>query len=293
MALYGLTFVIIHLPFTQHFLGQQIADILSEKIGTDVKIERVELGFPNRVILDDVLILDQQQEEMLRVGRLTAKIEFMPLTYGRISISSAQVFGTHANLYKTDSLATPNFQFVLDSLASKDNDEPSNINLRINSLIIRHSSIAYNQRDVPLTPQVFNPRHLKVSDISAHIILKEFQSDSLNANIKRLTFKEQSGLKINRLSLAVEANDHQAELKDFRLQMPHSAVTIDAIHATYDKEHIAETIQYETVVNASALTPADITCLLPALKEFPQTFSIHTSLKGIGSNFECSNLTVV
>ena len=292
MALYGLTFVIIHLPFTQHFLGSQIADLLSEKIGTDVKIERVELGFPNRVILDDVLILDQQQEEMLRVGRLTAKIEFMPLTYGRISISSAQVFGTHANLYKTDSLATPNFQFVLDSLASKDNDEPSNINLRINSLIIRHSSIAYNQRDVPLTPQVFNPRHLKVSDISAHIILKEFQSDSLNANIKRLTFKEQSGLKINRLSLAVEANDHQAELKDFRLQMPHSAVTIDAIHATYDKEHIAETIQYETVVNASALTPADITCLLPALKEFPQTFSIHTSLKGIGSNFECSNLTV-
>ena len=136
MALYGLIFVLIHLPFTQHFLGHQIADILSEKIGTDVKIERVELGFPNRLILDNVLIQDQNQEEMLRVGRLSAKIEFLPLANGRISISSAQIFGTHAQLYKTDSLAAPNYQFVLDSLAS-DDEEPSSLNLRINSLIIR------------------------------------------------------------------------------------------------------------------------------------------------------------
>ena len=292
LVLYGSIFVLIHLPFTQHFLGRQIADIVSEKIGTDVKIERIELGFPNRIILDDVLIHDQQQEEMLRVGRLSAKIEFLPLSRGRISISSAQLFGTHANLYKKDSLSAPNYQFVLDSLASDDNEEPSQLNLRINSLIIRHSSIAYDQRDIPQTPQVFNPKHLKVSDISAHIILKELQSDSLNANIKRLAFKEQSGLNINRLSLSVEANEHQAELHDFRLQMPHSEVNIDAICATYDKEHIAETIQYETEVNAIALSPADIVCFLPTLKAFPQAFSLHSTLKGKGKSVDCSNLAI-
>ena len=292
LALYGCIFVLIHIPFTQQFLGRQIADIISEAIGANVKIERVELGFPNRVILDDVLILDQQQEEMLRVGRLSAKIEFLPLSYGRISISSAQLFGTHANLYKNDSLAAPNYQFVLDSLASEDNEEPSELNLRINSLIIRHSSITYNQKDVPQTPHKFNPKHLKVSDISAHIILKELQPDSLNANIKRLAFKEQSGLNINRLSLSLEANNHQAVLKDFRLQMPHSEMSIDAIHATFDKDHLAESIQYETEINAPALTPMDIACFLPELKAFPQKFSLHSSLKGKGKSLDCSNLTI-
>ena len=292
LVLYGSIFVLIHLPFTQHFLGRQIADIIAEQIGTDVKIERIELGFPNRMILDDVLILDQQQEEMLRIGRLSAKIELIPLSSGRISISSVQIFSTHANLYKTDSLAAPNYQFVLDSLASDDQEEPSQLNLRINSLIIRHSSITYHQRDIPQTPQVFNPNHLKVSDISAHIILKELQSDSLNATIKRLAFKEQSGLNINRLSLSVEANSNQAELRDFRLQMPHSEITVDAVRATYDNNHIATSIQYETEVKATALTPTDIACFLPALKTFPQTFSLHGSVQGKGSNFDCSNLTV-
>ena len=292
LALYVGFVILIHLSCTQEFLGKQVASALSDELGTEVNISRVELGFPNRLILDDVLVYDQAQEEMLRVGRLTAKIEFLPLAKGRISISSAQLFGTHAMLYKTDSLSAPNFQFVLDSLASQDTTSNSSLNLRINSLIIRHSSVTYDQRDIPQTPQQFNTKHLGISDISAHIILKELQSDSLNVNVKRLAFKEVSGLQVDRLSLRLEANNREARVKEFKLQLPHSEINFDSICATYDSEHLMESIQYQAAIHAPSLVLTDLKCFMPELQSFPQTFKFESTVSGSADAVNCPKLSI-
>ena len=52
---------------------------MSETLGTEVSVGRVHLGFLNRIIIDDVVILDQQQKEMLKASRLSAKVELLPL----------------------------------------------------------------------------------------------------------------------------------------------------------------------------------------------------------------------
>ena len=129
---------ISYIPQTQRFIGGKIAGAISDKLGTKVSIGRVDLGLFNRVIIDDVKILDQQQKEMLRVSRLSARLELFPLFDGKISISSAQLFGAHFLLYKQDAESKPNFQFALDSLASKDTTSHTPLDLRINSLIFQY-----------------------------------------------------------------------------------------------------------------------------------------------------------
>ena len=292
LALHILLLVAIHIPFVQSFIGEQTASVLSEKLGTQVSLGRVEIGFPNRIILDQVNIMDQSNEEMLHAGRLTAKIDFLPLIEGRISISSAQIFSANVLLYKTDSLAKPNYQFVLDSLASEDDDSPSALNLRINSLIVRHSSMSYDQRDVPQTPSKLNPKHLKIGDISTHIILKNLQEDSLNINIKRLTFSEQSGLKVNRLSLRLEANAKQAHLEDFKLQLPNSNLLINEAHATFDKDRLEETIKYDAQISTTPLSINDLSFIVPELLSFSQQLNIDTRIKGTAKDITCERLNI-
>ena len=292
MALYVLALVLIHLPGIQKFMGRQVASSLSEVLGTQVSIERVELGFLNRIILDDVTILDQEKKNLLRIGRLSAKIEFLPLAEGRFSISSAQLFGAHARFCKADSLAVPNYQFVLDSLSSNDSTSSSALNLRINSLIIRHSSVSYDQNDMPETPQQFNGKHWKVNDISAHAIIKSFQEDSININIKRLAFNEKAGLSVNRLSLWVEANPHHARLRNFRLQLPGSDIGIDSIYATYDKDRMTESFRYQAFVNVPKLSANDFSCFLPSLDSFTQHFSVKAQVDGSADDLNCRNLTI-
>ena len=119
---------------------------------------------------------------MLLISRLSAKIDILPLTQGRISISSAQLFGAHARLWQQNAQSKPNFQFIIDSLAPKDTLNHTPLDLRINSLIIRRSSVTFDRKDVAKTDEQFNPQHLHISDLSAHINLWALTDDSLSVS---------------------------------------------------------------------------------------------------------------
>ena len=134
--------VLLHLPPVQTFLGSTIADALSKKFGTEVNVGKVNLGFFNRIIIDNVRMLDQKGDSMIYATRLSAKVDILPLKDGKISISSAQLFGLNANVYKQDAKSPLNIQFMLDSLASKDTTKHTPLDLHIGSVIIRHGAIA-------------------------------------------------------------------------------------------------------------------------------------------------------
>ena len=283
LALYVMVMLFTHIPACQRFLGEKTAQALGETLGTKVSIGRVDLGFLNRVIIDDVLIYDQQQRMMLGVARMSARVDLLPLTQGRISISSAQLFGAHARINKKDSLSKLNFQFVIDSLASKDTTSHTPLDLRINSLIIRNSSVKYDQMDAPYTTGKFNPQHMNFSKISGHIILKTLTDDSVDVNIKRLALKEQSGLDLDKLSLKLKAGKQGATLQDFLLQMPSTQVCIDSLNATYrfnGDQFDTASLTLNGEIKDTHITPSDIRCFYSPLKNFQKAIHVETRFTG-------------
>jgi uncharacterized protein involved in outer membrane biogenesis len=173
VTLYVIVICLTHIPFIQTKIGDSVASVLGEKLGTKVEVGSVNLGFLNRLIIDDVLIYDQKSKELAKIGRLSVRMEWSALVQGRISIASAQLFGAQMSLYRENADSPLNAQFAIDSLASKDTTNQSPIDLRVNSLIIRHSSVAYNQLDAP-TSNKLDTRYMKFSNISAHVRLKHY-----------------------------------------------------------------------------------------------------------------------
>ena len=286
---------LLHVPGVQRYIGNKVASLLEEKLGTKVTIGQIDAGLLNRIIIDNVLIYDQQQKEMLRVSRLSVKLDYMPLAEGQISISSAQLFGAHAQLYRTDSLSAPNFQFALDSLASKDTTSQTPLDLRINTFIIRNSSVSYDQFDLPKTDGQFNPAHLKVSDISGHVNLKTLTDDSLNISVKRLGLKEQSGLDISRLTFRLAAGRQDAMLRDFQLQMPSSNLQIDTLTANYQLDNkgiIPGSLTFSGKISNSAITPSDLRCFELSLKNYQRPISVTTALHGTDQMIQVPELLV-
>ena len=283
IALNLLTAAVLRLPVVQQSVGSKVSDVLSEALGTTVNIGRVDLGFLDRIIIDDVTILDQQRQPMLTISRLSAKVDYLPLTRGRISISSAQLFGAHARLWQKDAKTKPNFQFVIDSLASKDTLNHTPLDLRINSLIIRRSSVTFDRRDMAKTEGQFNPQHLSISDLSAHINLWTLTDDSLNVNVKKLSLRENSGLDINRLSFRLAAGRTHAFLENFKLQMPSSNLEIDTLHANFklnEKGLVRGSLAYSGKIKNTTITPSDLRCFIPSLKNFQRGISIATKFHG-------------
>lgn len=90
IGLYTAIIILLHIPSIQTYIGGCVADALCDKFGTKVKVGRVDLGFINRLILDDSYMQDKNGEQMLRVSRISVKINLLALANGQIEITSAQ-----------------------------------------------------------------------------------------------------------------------------------------------------------------------------------------------------------
>lgn len=281
-ALYLGIAILVNLPAVQGYIGQRVASALAEKLHTRVSVGRVDLGLFNRIIIDDVRLDDQRQKPMLRASRLSAKLDLIELAQGRISVTSAQLFGLDARLYQADAHAKPNFQFVLDSLASRDTTQRKPLFVELKSLIIRHGAIRFDRLDQPRRATL-DPHHLHVSRLSSHIILNTLRDDSLNLHIKRLSLAESSGLDLRGLSFHLVANRQGATLSQLEVRLPRSVVRADRLSATYRlrrKELIAGSLRYEGSLAESTLYPADLAFIVPRLGRIARPLVVSASATG-------------
>ena len=287
-ALYVILIVLLHLPPVQTFLGSTVATALAQKFGTEVSVGRINLGFFNRIIIDDVRMLDQKGDSMIYASRLSAKVDLLPLKDGKISVSSAQLFGLRANIYRQNAKSDMNIQFMLDSLASKDTTQHKPLDLRIGSVIIRHGSIAYNQRDIASAAGVFSPQHIGISNLSAHIALHHLTDNDIHLSIKKIAFTNKSGLQVKNLRFKVNADKHQARLSDFQLELPKSQLQLEDLIATYRTDEkgklISETLQFEGGIKPSLITLSDVACFAPILRKWNDALYIDTHFSGTSTS---------
>ena len=295
VGLYILLIILLHIPAFQSYMGQKAGDLLSDKFGTEVRVGRINLGFLNRIIIDDIWMKDQSGQEMLKASRLSTKIDILPLFKGKISVSSAQLFGLQGTFYKKDALSKTNFQFALDSLASKDTTKHTSLDLKIGTVVIRHSGFTYDQLDVPHTSGKFNMSHLNVKNISTHLMLPRLTDNKLEATLKRLSLEESSGLTIKDLSFKLKANKEKLELTKLNLSLPQTKLNIDSISATYEirngKMEMA-TLKYAGKLKESHITPSDLAFLDRQLSTFEYPLHLQSDFSGTGSMLYVHQLNV-
>lgn len=280
-------YILLNLPSVQRRLASFVSSELEEVLGSEVAIGRVDWGLFNRIIIEDVLLKDQQGEEMLQASRLSAKFEVLPLFEKKLSISSVQFYGFKINLNKKTPDSPPNYQFVLDAFASKDTvKKEMNLDLRINSILIRRGHVAYDVLSEPKTPGKFNSSHVALDDFTASISLKAFRQDTLNAAVRRLSFKERSGFDLKRFAFQVVANNKSLSIKDFMLELPNSTLTLEGPSLKYDSlqsiPSFTDDLTYQGNLTGS-VCPKDLSAFLPPLEGIDDPMSVNLRYEGKGA----------
>lgn len=287
----------LNVPTVQQRLSILVANELKTILNTELNIGRIDIGLLNRIIVDDVLLKDQSDKEMLKITRLSAKFDILPLFSGKIAISSVQLFGFNINLNKPNPGTKPNFQFVLDAFASKDTvKKESNLDLRINSILIRRGKLTYDVLSEPETPGKFNAKHVKVQNIIANISLKVLRKDSVNAYIKRLSLEEQSGMDLQKLSLKVLGNTRQTKIENFVVALPNTTLRMDTILFKYDSleafKNVAEDVYFSGRMLPSYVTLKDISCFVPVMGNFADRLDLDLAFNGTVDQLNCPRLQV-
>ena len=297
VSLYLLIAVMVHIPYVQQSLASGVASVISSKLNTRVEIGRVDLGFLNRLVIDNTTIYDQGGKPMVRAARLAVRIDLLQLVEGRIRISSAQVFSTHFTLYRANAASAPNFQFALDALASKDSTKAKTpLDLSVNSFIMRHCSVKYDQLDRPHTPGRFNPAHLHITNIGTYIRLNALTDDSLNVALNTLSATEQSGVKVEAMSLSLVAGGSECRLRDLSLRLPHSHIAIADITARYrrlaDGKVDMGSLRYSALVKSASITPSDLSPVVPQLADYRNPLQLRLSASGTAKRVNVNRLQI-
>lgn len=266
-------------------------------MGTQLTIGKIDMGLLNRIIIDNVVLNDQAGKEMLKITRLSAKFDIPSLLRGKIAISSVQLFGFNINLNKETPDSPPNFKFVLDAFASKDTtDTKSNIDLRINSILMRRGKLSYDVLSEAQTPGKFNAQHVKLSNIIANISLKALQTDSVNAAIKRLSVDEQSGFELKKLSLKLVANNKSMHIDNFAIDLPSTSLKMDTIRLDYDSlgafKQFADNVRFSLRTLPSHITLKDLSPFVPALSNFKERIELGIDIDGTVNQLTCHKLEI-
>lgn len=294
----GVLFILItllHVPAIQGYIGSEVAETLSRKLSTKVTIGRINVGLLNRIIIDDVTINDQKGQQLFSSSRLSAKFDILPLLHQNISISSSQIFGMKLNVYKETSNSAPNYQFILDSLSSKKTDKPSNLNLKINSLIFRRGEIKYHQLDKKALAHNFSQYNVNIKNFSGHVIVNLLTKDSISLKTKKLSFDETAGLQLKSLSFNLRAGKRGFFVEKLSLLLPNTNLLIDKLSVNYKQPQSLFSFKDAYIdgrLKSDCITLSDFSCFQPILKDKNESFSLDAKVSGDLSKIEINKLAV-
>lgn len=298
MSIYIGTILLLNIPYVQQRMSVLVANELSEVLRAKLTIGRIDIGLLNRVIIDDLMLEDRSGKEMLKVARLSAKFDILPLFEGKISIGTVQLFGFDVDLYKPTLPDKPNFRFVLDAFAPKDTlRQKTPLDLRINSVLIRRGRLSYHVLSERQTPGRFNPNHISLQNIIANISLKALRNDSVNVAVKRMSLEEEhSGFALEKLNFKLVGNDRGMLVEDFAIGLPHSTLQMDTIRMQYDS---LACVKYRTgdVHMAFRMLPSsvvlsDLSAFVPAFSGFDEAIRMEMEAGGTLDQLDCSRIVL-
>lgn len=298
VVLYLGTIIMLNIPYFQRRMAAWVEQGLADYLQTELHIGGVDIGLLNRIIVNDLDLKDRSGRPLLSVSRFSLSFDWRSLLQGRIDLRTAQLYGFRIRLDQPSPDRPLNAQFLIDAFGSKQKKkEPSHIDLRINSILMRHGSVSYDLLSSAPTPGRFNPDHVRLDRLMATVSLKHLTPDSLHLIVKRFGFDEQSGFSLSRLKFDLKANRRRAVLNGLEFRLPSSRLSFSPISADYslaeDTSLRHKSLRYQlSLLPSSHLSLADLSAFSPFLSTFSQPLYLSFSLRGTSDGFSLSDLDV-
>jgi len=282
--------ILLKIPAVQREVSSIASQQLSSKIGAPVEIGNVNVEWLNRLSLKNVTVEDKTGTVLLTANRLTAGFELMPLLKKKFVFTTVRFFGFSINLKKKTPKDPLNLQFIIKAFSNNDSTKKkNNVDLKINTILIRRGNLRYDVLSEPSTPSHFNKNHINIRNLSAKISLKAFRNDTLDASIRKLSLDEASGFQLNRLSFSINSNRDSATLNNLEMRLPRSNISIDHAHIYWQKGPIGESPVFLRL-QQSQLCPADLSAFVPVLANFKELVDIKARINGHVDDMQLNDL---
>lgn len=292
-------YVALSLPPVQRFLCHTAETELSKLLTVPVNIDYVSISPFNRLTLHGVKVADAANRDALLVHRLGAGVNLWSLLSDRrLVVDYAEIIGLDATIYR-DSVGAPlNIRPIIDALSPKsDTGNPTRFDFRINTVVMRTSSLSYDVLSLPRTDSGFDPNHIAISDMRADIQLPEIRNGHFTVDIRRIAFSERSGFVLKSLTGLFRLTPDSLSVSNLTINLPNTrlafnnqACPIDGLRNLNRQWH---SLPFDIhLLDGSFLSTADISPFLPALNVLNLSLDAHLHLRGTPGHIQLERLAL-
>jgi len=257
---------------------------LSENLHTTIEIGRVNYRFFNRLGIEDIYIEDLQQDTLLNIKKIQTGFDFFRLLKGKIAFSDLIIDRLYAHI-KTDPYGTTNYDFLFQP---KPERQSTLLDLKLEKLEIIESKIAYTKLPDSIHIRQEVKSQIAFDQIHSIISINKLTNDTVNATIKHLKAKEQSGFELSDLSVQVIGTPSNLNFPEFQISLPNSYINLDHLSIVSDsvgnKTQTADNIAVRVPVKDTKIVLSDISGWIPEFTHIHESINLNALISGKMSN---------
>ncbi|MCD8287630.1 MAG: AsmA family protein, partial [Porphyromonadaceae bacterium] len=238
----------------------------------------------NKIRLTDLCLYDRQGDTLFYAQDVMMGFALQELLQKRLVFTTVQVNDFDISLRRDTPEAPLNLQFILDLF--KGDDSPAiDLHSQINTVLVRRGRIRYDVSSLTSKEEgLFDPNHIEVDNFLATVSLKALEKDSLNVNIRKVSFDEKSGFSLQKFGVKVIGNRESILLNNFRITLPNSYIAInktttDLLEYRNFDDFLRQSL-LDVQVQKSRITLSDFKVFSPRLADIRTPMEITAQVQG-------------
>ncbi len=285
----------------QTWAAKKATNYLSKELHTTVSIKSLYLKPFSSVVLEDLFVLDQQKDTLLRTPLLSVQLTgfsiFNSIGDRKIDFKNITLDNGSFYLKKLKNKQT-NLKFILDYFNSdttkvKKKSKPWTINFE--QIALHNFHFKYKNQRIDTVINGVNYDDVDISRLNIAASNLDLKNHLFKAAISNLSFKEKSGFMVNKLASVITVDTNQIELQHLSLITPHSKLQ-NYFKLGFKSFDDFDDFEHRVVMTAdfrsAHLSSADIAFFADELHHVKFELGVNGVIKGKVDNLKAKNLAV-
>jgi hypothetical protein len=263
----------IRTSWFQTYLAQEAATFLSDGLGKEIRIDKIDLVFIDGIDIEGVYAQDTHSDTLLYAGNINVSLQELNLEESFLIVDNVTLENTSAQMriYKGDS--TFNFQHLIDYFTPAEKDTtPSDFDfgISVNSVTLKNVNYVFEDQNAEPTLEGVDYTNLNIKNINGDISKFGIQGDSLFANIEKFSFTDQSGLKVKDFSGQSLYHPNLIQIKKLEITLSDSYLRASIFelispNGLSDYSDFLNKVEFNAKVKNTDLSLADISYFVPQM----------------------------
>lgn len=301
ISLHLVVFLLLRNAEVQTLATRFAAAFLTQKTGTTISIDGIQVGFAGKLHLTGLVIEDKHGQEMIAVDELSVALAGINRAKQKVRIRSLHLTGAAFALRRYSTEDLDNLGFFLQHFISPDADTlPSETptkpwTLEVYDLQIRNAHFVYEDADAKVASRGIDYNDMELLDMDLLASKVVIDHDTISANIHNLAFIEKSGFELKEFSGNARFSPVGLTVKNLVLVANNSNIHLDLAFRYPNLDafnNFIEEVNFDGTFGESILDMSDIGYFAETMFSMTNTIGIEGNVKGTVSNIRGSNLDI-